>query len=93
MTNCLLRGKHPSGVASLHDQRVEVTSGHIFLGHESKSERALGAAPDHEPYDYGLLQPTDDFSFTDDELVELGLLRDQEIDTLVHLGMLPKEDR
>ena len=93
MTNGLLRGKHPSDVASLHDQSAEVTSGHIFLGYESKSEHALGTAPDHEPYDYGLLQPTDDFSFTDDELVELGLLRDQEIDTLVHLGMLPKEDR
>lgn len=55
----------------------------------------------NEPYDYGLVPDQelesdahdDDLDFTDDELVELDLLRDQEIHTLVDHGLISKEDR
>ena len=70
------------------------------IRHGFERERILATTPDNEPCDYRLVQDQesetthdDNLVFTDDEIVELELLRDQEIDCLIDNGLLPKEDR
>lgn len=100
MANDLHRGKDHSDLDSMHDQSVKF-SNNDDPGHKFEREHLLANAPNGEPGNYWLVQNQeskpdghdDDVFFTDDELVELEFLRDQEIDGLVENGLLPKEDR
>ena len=82
---------------SLRAQSAEGSNRKEFLSHGSDREHMPDTAPDVEPYDCGPLQDQEhepdsqdnEFVFTDDELVELEPLSDQEIDTLVDTGLLP----
>lgn len=95
------RGRDHVGLDSLRAPSVECSNGTGFLSHGSEREHMPDTAPDVEPHGCGPLQDQkhepdsqdNEFVFTDDELVELELLRDQEIDTLVDTGLLSKEDR
>ena len=101
MADCLPSGKDQLDLASLQAQSAESPDGTNCSSHVSGREHILETALDDEPHDSGLVpdqesEPNtqdDDFGFTDDELVELELLRDQEIDSLVDARLLPKDDR
>ena len=100
MANCQPSGKDHLHLGSLQDQRAEFPNDDDFLSHGSERERIQGIAPDNEHNDHRLVQDQEpesaihnDWVFTDDELVELELLRDQEIDMLVDHGLIPNEDR
>lgn len=101
MADCLPSGKDQLDLDSLQPQSAESPNGNNCSSHVSGREHILETALDDEPYDHGLVQDLepeqdtqdDDLNFTDDELVELELLRDQEIDSLVDAGFLSKDDR
>ncbi len=100
MANCLPSEKDHLHLDSLQKQRAEFPNDDDFLSHRSESERIPGIAPDNEHFNHRLVRGQEpesgihnDLGFTDDELVELELLRDQEIDTLVNHGLVPEEER
>lgn len=100
MAHDVPRRKKASGSDSLQDQSVASPNDDAVLSHGSDRDGMLATAPDNESCDFGLVQdqepettPDDELVFTDDEIVELELLRDQEIDSLVDNGLLPKEGR
>lgn len=101
MATCLPSEKDPYNVDSLQVQSTDFPSHHDSLGQGSEHEERLGTTPNNKVCerrvipDHGPKPDTheDDVVFTDDELVELELLRDQEIDSLVEHGLLSKEHR
>lgn len=101
MAGCLPSGKDYLDPDSLQTQSAESLNDNNCSSHVSEREHMLQTALDDEPYDCGLVKDQrpeldiqdDDFEFSNDELVELELLRDQEIDNLVDAGLLPKNHR
>lgn len=101
MAACLPSEKDHLNLDSLHTHSADSLNSDTSSSHGSGHEHILDTALDDKPYDPGLVHDQepkpntqdDGFFFTDDELVELELLRDQEIDSLVDAGLLFKEDR
>lgn len=91
MATCLPIEKGHSSLNSLPDQSAEFSIDDGPLGNGSIREQRMGTATDNKSCEYRLVPDQgpksdtqgDNFVFTDDELVELELLRDQESDILV----------
>ena len=84
MADCLPSGKDHLDLDSLQPQSAESPIDNNRSSHRSGGEHILETALDDEPCDCGLVQDQepeldtqdDGFAFTNDELVELELLRD-----------------